>query len=1070
MYVSNDRLPQGQAACDSTRARFESADASPRSSTGWKVAATTIGIVCSAVSYGAETEGPSPTAAASPSLEVQEVVVTGSRIQRRDYEANSPIMTVDESLFKNSSSAAVETQLTKLPQFHPVQTPAQGGDIQPTATDTPGGATVSLRGIGANRNLVLLDGRRATPGNASEIVDINTIPSLAIERVETITGGASATYGADAVGGVVNFIMKKKFEGLQFDGQWGESVRGDAREYQVGGIMGSNFADNKGNVMLAFSLNDRKSALHTDRPWFAALDRDPNTGNSNAGLAPNDVEYFPDFSGYDPFGSTPSQAAVNSIFGAAANVPNSQRFYFNPDGTAFTGFFQSAPNGSSAFKGDTTGTKWKLNSNGSLTQSFQDALAVLPLQRDNVYTRGNYAINDYVTFVAQGMFSKVQTQTVQQPSPSVNGWSVVVPFDNRAIPNDLRTLLTSRTHTDGSSAATDDYQLVYYLNNVLGNRQATTDVYSYNIQGGFEGTIPGIDWTWEAYTSKGQSETSSLLTGVASLSRLRAVVSAPNWGQGFTQQGNAAFGGFGASTATCTSGLNPFNKSIPITQDCKDAIEAPLKTKSVLQQQIWEANVQGKIIDLPAGELRAALGVSHREDEYNYLNDTLTTQGSSFQDQAVGIYPSGNSAGAIRVKEFYGEALVPLLKDLPGVQKLELELGARWSDYDTTGGSTTWKAMVNWKPVSFVRLRGGYNKAERAPNIAELYLAPQQTFVFNASGDLCSLANPSPYSANPKNGNAAKVRALCEALMNKSAAGTAEHFYTTNGYFNSVGGGFAFPTLQGNPDAKPEQAKTYTIGAVIDSPWEGDLVRSLRLSVDYYHIKVDQALAPQTVDTAQRQCFDPAFNPNFDINSRYCSGVNRVANDGALGNIITTYLNNGRFQTDGVDTQIDWSFPVGPGRVNINSLFTYLISMKSAELSSDPLVEYAGSLGTTQNGIDPGEFRWKMFNTFGYGIGPFSASLQWQHLPGVHSNEYPLTPDTPFSGAASYELFNLSATYTVGKMLTVRAGIDNLFDKAPPLTEVDSNPPPGTLRGGAFNEYLYDMNGRRFFIGATVNF
>src|SRR5262249_2924937 len=158
---------------------------------------------------------------------------------------------------------------------------------------------------------------------------------------------------------------------LQFDVQAGESQRGDAFEYQVGGIMGTNFADNRGNVMLAFSLNDRHSAKHINRPWFEAEDKNPNTDGTNAGLAQNDIEYFPDFSGYDPFNNAPSQGAVNSIFTKATTpVPTTQRFYFNPDGSAFTGFFQSAPNGAYAFKGDLTGTKWKQNTNGALTQSF----------------------------------------------------------------------------------------------------------------------------------------------------------------------------------------------------------------------------------------------------------------------------------------------------------------------------------------------------------------------------------------------------------------------------------------------------------------------------------------------------------------------------------------------------------------------------------------------------------------------------------------------------------------------------------------------------------------------------
>src|SRR5262249_40130840 len=161
-------------------------------------------------------------------------------------------------------------------------------------------------------------------------------------------------------------------------------------------------------------------------------------------------------------------------------------------------------------------------------------------------------------------------------------------------------------------------------------------------------------------------------------------------------------------------------------------------------------------------------------------------------------------------------------------------------------------------------------------------------------------------------------------------------------YYNTVGGTFAFPTLTGNPNVKPEQAKTWTLGAVFDSPWDAEMVRSMRLSIDYYRIKVDNALGAQTVDIAQRQCFDPAFNPTFSATSPYCPGINRVANDGALGNITTTYFNNGRFQTDGVDFQFDWAFNLGPGRFSLNSLVSYLISLKSAELSSDPLTEYAG--------------------------------------------------------------------------------------------------------------------------------
>ncbi|MGZ5778684.1 MAG: TonB-dependent receptor plug domain-containing protein, partial [Croceibacterium sp.] len=203
------------------------------------------------------------------------IVVTGSRIVKKDFESNSPMVTVDSGLLQNSSTSALEQSLNKLPQFVPAQTPTAGGDIQPTATNTPGAATVSLRGLGINRNLILIDGRRATPGNAGGAVDINTIPSAAVERVEVITGGASATYGADAIAGVTNFILKKNFQGLELDGRAGISEHGDGFEFEVSGIMGSDFADGRGNVSFAMSMNKREANYQRDRSWYRKLWTDP---------------------------------------------------------------------------------------------------------------------------------------------------------------------------------------------------------------------------------------------------------------------------------------------------------------------------------------------------------------------------------------------------------------------------------------------------------------------------------------------------------------------------------------------------------------------------------------------------------------------------------------------------------------------------------------------------------------------------------------------------------------------------------------------------------------------------
>jgi outer membrane receptor protein involved in Fe transport len=1005
--------------------------------------------------------------------EGQAIVVTGSRIVRRDFEANSPIVSAGEELLKNTSTAAIETSLNKLPAFTPVQTPALGADIQPTATSTPGAATVSLRNLGTNRNLVLVDGRRATPANALGVVDINTIPAAAVERVEIITGGASATYGADAVGGVVNFILKKNFQGLALDGQIGISQHGDGREFQISGIMGTNFDDGRGNITIGLSINERKSALRRDREWFRDVWQDPRFVGT---------EFFPAFSGYQPIGSnTPSQGAMDAIFGTGA-VGVGSRLYFNADGTAFTGFFQSPPGGVSRFKGDLTGIQWKRQGDGTLGQNFLDELVVLPLERYNLYARGNYEINDWIGVFAQGTFTRVKTSTVNQPSPSVNGWSASIPNDGRAIPAELASLLASRPNP------TANWQLTYYLD--FANREARTDVFTYNLLAGFEGKVPGTDWTWELYGSQGESETSALITGTASLERFRAIVAAPNWGAGFRSQGNAAFGGFGASTATCTSGFNPFNLSQVISQDCLEAIKADLKNRAVMQQTVFEANAQGGLFDLPAGTVRAAIGASHRQNSYEFLNDTLTSQGTSFLDQTIGIYPSGSSSGVIKVDELYGEVLIPLLKDMPLIQNLELELGARTSDYNTTGNAFTWKAMATWQVTEWLRFRGGYNKAVRAPNVAELYLAPQQTFTAAGGGDVCRTNNTLAWSANTAtNSNAANVRAVCEILMDQAIAGTAATFYSNPQFYAAVGPAFAFPTLIGNPAVKPEKAKTWTLGAVINSPSSSELFNRLRLSVDYYNISVDDAIGPLTLDTAQRSCFDPTFNPAISSNpsaaaaASACQAIGRVAGDGALGNVKVTYLNNGRFRTSGIDVQLDWAFPVGPGTFSLNTVFNYLISLKSAPLpaaagAAGQLVEYAGTLGPAgsaaiaENGLNPGAFRWKMLNTFTYAIGPATVSLQWQHLPGAKSIAYPANNATPFVGAPAYDLFNLNGTFSVTDNATLRWGVDNLFNKAPPLVEYNASSTglANSIGGNPFNAYFYDMNGRRFYLGASFKF
>ncbi len=984
------------------------------------------------------------------------IVVTGSRIATQDFNSNSPMVTVDSALLEQSSTSAIESNLNKLPQFVPAQTPTQGGDIQPTATNTPGAATVSLRGIGTNRNLVLIDGRRGTPGNASGVVDIATIPSAAIERVEIISGGASATYGADAVAGVTNFILRKDFEGLEMDAQFGITQEGDNFEYQLSGIMGADFDDGRGNVSIAMSMNTREANFQRDRSWYQDLWANPNIGGT---------QFFIPAPGLSFAGNEPDYSLV---FPNAPADPGNVSVYFAPDGTPFT----IGANGTSSNFG--TGNAplddpaYKQSVNGAIGTNNTSLYLILPLTRYNLLARGNYEINDWIGVFAQGSFSHVETFTRNEPGPAVNGWTVNIDptqLDDDILPPAMQTLLDSRPDPDG----------VFAVQSLLfDDRETFTDVTTYNLTAGLEGFVPGTSFAWEAFVSHGISSTYAKQTGVYSLSRFQTVVGAPNFGEGFSEQGNQGppnFG-FGASSATCTSGLNLYNPPAGgFSEDCLEAIRADLKNRGEVIQTIAEANISGGLFDLPAGEVGVALGASYREVQYSFDNDTLTTQGRSFQDQALGIYPSGNVEAAYDVHEFYGELLIPVLSDIPGIQQFNLELGGRVSDYSTTGSSYTYKILGDWEVTDWLRIRGGYNRAERAPNIGELFLAAQQTFGVNFAGDPCSLANPLSFSANPANANGARVEAICRLQMQASGNDEADDLYYA-GVQNPVPFGFAFPTTVGNPNLTPEKADTWTAGFVINSPFQSSLFSRFRLSVDWFDISVDNAIGEQTVAIALQQCYDPALNPAFagsdlDVaNSQFCSLVPRNAT-GGLGNVSRTFVNNGRFVVSGIDVQLDWGFDVGPGAVNLNVVANYLLDFKSAGLPVLPMTDYTGTFGAGgENGLTGNVYEYRVFSTLGYNWGPASVGFQWQHRPSVD-------PSTGTNvGYPSYNLFSLNTSYAVTDDINLRFGIDNLFNKAPPLGNINAaaDPSIGQLSGGSFNTLNYDTNGRRFYFGANLRF
>jgi outer membrane receptor protein involved in Fe transport len=1022
---------------------------------------------------------------------LEEIVVTGSRIAKNNNESTSPIVTVDTKFLDQNASSSLMTQLNKLPQFTPTGDVPQveSGDIQPTATHTPGQSTIALRGIGANRTLTLINGRRGTPANALGVIDINTIPTAAIAYIDTISGGASSTYGADAVAGVVNIIMKDRFEGFQLDLQSSMSQVGDDQEYNASAVWGANFPDDRGNIMMAMAYNNRRAAKQEDHSIFTGQWSDPSRGGTG---------FFTPYSGFSTQLNPPDVDVLNSVLTGSTfeTSPVYSTIFYDPkSGKAFTGFSTSTiPGVPSAYAAGIVDEKnIKILNNGTLSQNDTNLYLIFPLERYNFYTQGDYRINKYVTVFGQAYYSRTVSRTTQEPGIIVSGWSVQIdPTTHRnSIPAPLLTLLDSRPDPNG---------LVSLQALLPINRSGDTDTNTYNITSGIRGEFPGIEWTYEAFVSHGEAETNANMTGFYSLERMRAVMGAPEFGVDGVWKANSGppdFG-FGAATATCTSGLNPFDWE-NTTPDCWNAVAAPVRSKQLMVQNIYEANTQGHIADFAMGEMRGAFGVSYREDQYDFQSANINTQGRSFNDQVLGLYPAGEANGKIVAKEEYAELLVPILKDLPGVKEMTLSLGGRRSDYNTTGVSYTYKAILDYKMTDYLRFRGGYNRAERSPNIGELYLARTSSFGAMLYGDSCSMRNTyTSWTANEESdpNHWKDVLLMCAKMNNKATPdGTANNYFfgsdlaaiqdyltahpnaTTQNmlddglvnqddYDAMTAGGFGWiwPIDIGNSDLKPETADTWTFGFVLDS-FVKDIpaLMDWRISMDFYTIEVKDAIGLQTGDVVLQQCFSSEFNPTCDINSPYCAGVNRDARFGTLGTVDRTYFNNGHFKTSGIDTQINWGMDAGPGHLAVSTLISYLIKIQSSELPSNPMIDYVGTFGPSGNGLNGYSYKWKTFTTFSYSMQSWDVSLRWSHYSSLKNTAGSNTP------LPAYDMFDLSGDYKLKDNVTLRFGIENLLDKDPDLYNVNYNDPNG-MYGGSYASGVEDQIGRRFYLGLKMYF
>jgi len=967
-------------------------------------AASTLALSLAHAGVASAQAAPPPATEAAASVE--EIVVTGSRIARQDYTAQSPIVTVGKDVLQAQGPTSIENTLNQLPQFA-----ATSGST--SASQAGGGrANANLRGLGTARTLVLLDGRRLQPSDPLGAIDLNTLAPSLIDSVEVITGGASAIYGSDAIAGVVNFKLKHNFEGLQIDAQYGETERGDGETADLSATVGGAFADDKGHAMLSASYMDRQRVNRNSRAFF-----------KDGGI----TSVLPSGLIYADAANLPTQAAINGVFakyGVTTNVPRNATYSQNLDGTLFT---ISSPILNYRFPAD---GPYTITSNGQVAVPLGEAAPLQqPLKRQTLFGQVNYQLSDAVEAYGQFNYAHyVSNQSGYGRNQAITR-DVYLPVTNPFLPADLKAIAASRPNPTAP--------LLFYFN--TGRYSPDIAQQTYNVGqalGGLKGRFDAIDGTWDVFASYGRTEQNALLGGYIDRASFLSLVNAVDGGK-----------------SLCEGGLDPLALTAP-SKSCLTYLLREMHETTTLRQTNAEANVQGRVLALPAGDLRFAAGLSYRKNSYAYSPDAARLTGTVL---TTGL--SRSTEGETNSKEAFLELAVPLLKDLPFIRKLDLDLAYRYSDYDTVGGVHTYKASGAWEINDAVSLRGGYQHAIRAPSVGELFRPSEQsaTTVGRISaglGDPCDIA--SAYRTGP---NAVQVRALCIANGIPLSVIDAHKFAGTS----------VQSDVAGNPDLKEESSDTYTAGLVWRSTFQQPLLRRLSASVDYYDIKLTDAIGLITGDVIAQRCFNGQgnANPTYDPANYYCKLIHR-GSSGGFSSITTPLLNLAGYRTSGVDLQVDWGADLAAfgaseraGSVSLNVLISHMDKYEIQTLAGAAYVNYAGTIGNAQISADAiSHPKWKAITSLGYHVGPIDLSLRWRWVEAMGNAANVGSATATARGVKAMDYFDLTGRYQVNSTVELRAGALNLADRQPPAWTGES----------ATDTALYDMLGRRYFLGVNFKF
>lgn len=967
-------------------------------------------------------------------VEEEAIIVTGSRIRSPTLTSPSPLQVITEESLENTGATHVQEVL----QLNPAVGRPDRGRTRDAQDTNPGLATVDLRNLGADRTLVLIDGRRTVagiPGTAQ--VDLSMIPAPFIERVDILTGGASAVYGSDAISGVVNFIYKKDFEGIELNGQAGISEHGDDERYSANATFGSNFDDGRGNFMVYGGWDKEGAVEGADRErtrtsWSSLGHSQRSGGNTDANLtaAQNLFERF--------YG--PSSVGPGGIF----NFGGRGNRIILPDGT-FRNYDAELDGFNAAEYGQTASPSKKITLASRVNYDVSDGINVFfETNYVNFRTEGKREASPMRTDSALGAFTGTGGYYPIQFAVRDPNTGETVILNNPLVPTPVFDAADNRNNQD--TIASKD--LSFLLRTTMfppGRRTTPTERDNFRVVLGTDVELGG-DWTLDAYYQYGFTKQRQAMTGLADLYRLADALQVIPDVFDYDADGNT-------SEAVCVNpdarakGCVPINVyglnsdgSSKISQEAVDWLQTTMTRDSKQTMQVAAANVSGSLFTLPAGPVQVSVGAEYRKESSREDFDPLTNAARNGYVQLL------DTKGDFDVKEAYGEIVIPLLSDMPFIKNLSLRGAARISDYSTVGSVKAWNLGGEWSPVEDIRFRGVYAHAVRAPNIGELFAAP-------ASG-IITITDP------------------CQGVTLSQTGAVAENCRADPGVLANIqaNGAFTltFPDTQGvgsltatNPDIQAETGKTLTLGVVIN-PRSIDALRNLTFTADYFDIELEDAISRVSQSTVLNKCYREGL-PEFCQFVTRRSQASGAFSVGSVEQIVRGLVNSGGLFTRGLDFTISYSHQMFGGTAAISASWTHLLKNGVVPLTGDPYDNTMGEIGSPRDSAnvmlnwDNESFGFTVNNEF---IG--KQMLDFENYQTTFKLADGSLPDKKYFTVGSKIYTDAQIRFTGIEHVELYAGVNNLFDvEQPPLY---LGPPIGSVND------MWDPIGRRFYAGARVKF